>query len=596
MPRQRYSGWDNWRRSTSHSWIDRSLQCSGRGRRSSIAALELRLADLDWQPSNEDVLCEKKGLRPKGTGAQRASKRQELPAGFVEAQRRHFAEVDAFELESSDESPAREQSEAGWGVSEDEEDEGYSWDAATPPQPGSSHAPLEAHADAATGSGRDEEDLLGCHAPRPHTPSDRMQERTEAAFLADARRHESGVAFAIREEEEDMLEGQPQVDHTPREAEAEGLAAARADDVPTLAALLQECGQEEPVTFTEAIGNFCNITDVVKLGEGTFGEAFGAPGLCFKIVPVGGAVQVNGETQRTVEETFSEVLITNALKGLRNFSAPNACSTFIDTKGVYLCKGAYDSHLINAWEDWDAENGSENEHPMVFPGQQLYVVYVFEDGGKDLERFVIASFEEARSLLHQVVCALAVAEQECSFEHRDLHWGNVLVARSDEAEDVLRFRFEGRDLFARSHGITVSVIDFTLSRLEAGTRLLYYDLSADPWIFEGPARDLQSNTYRRMKKLVQGHWEGRFPKTNCLWLHYLADILLNKKSFVATPLEKKQLGSFRRRVLLYHSAAAAVFDEFFESLWLNGDQGAPSALSVKPLEAQCWPSQGLYTL
>jgi serine/threonine-protein kinase haspin len=35
----------------------------------------------------------------------------------------------------------------------------------------------------------------------------------------------------------------------------------------------------------------------------------------------------------------------------------------------------------------------------------------------------------APPLLYQVVMTLAVAEEACEFEHRDLHWGNLLISR-----------------------------------------------------------------------------------------------------------------------------------------------------------------------
>ena len=48
-----------------------------------------------------------------------------------------------------------------------------------------------------------------------------------------------------------------------------------------------------------------------------------------------------------------------------------------------------------------------------------------------------------------------------------------------------------------------------------------------------------------MKKLTCGRWEMHQPATNALWLHYLADTLLNKKTFSMSPAEKKQLRDFR---------------------------------------------------
>lgn len=39
-------------------------------------------------------------------------------------------------------------------------------------------------------------------------------------------------------------------------------------------------------------------------------------------------------------------------------------------------------------------------------------------------------------MLLQVAMTLAVAEQACEFEHRDLHWGNVLLSRSKDARQA----------------------------------------------------------------------------------------------------------------------------------------------------------------
>ena len=48
-----------------------------------------------------------------------------------------------------------------------------------------------------------------------------------------------------------------------------------------------------------------------------------------------------------------------------------------------------------------------------------------------------------------------------------------------------------------------------------------------------------------MKKLTGGRWDVHQPATNALWLHYLADTLLNKKTYPMSPAEKKRLRDFR---------------------------------------------------
>ena len=48
-----------------------------------------------------------------------------------------------------------------------------------------------------------------------------------------------------------------------------------------------------------------------------------------------------------------------------------------------------------------------------------------------------------------------------------------------------------------------------------------------------------------MRKATKGRWEGFHPATNALWMHYLADTLLNLKAFPLEPSQKKRLRDFR---------------------------------------------------
>ena len=139
----------------------------------------------------------------------------------------------------------------------------------------------------------------------------------------------------------------------------------------------------------------------------------------------------------------------------------------MQTYGVGVCRGGYAPALVREWRAWDKRNGSENDPVDVFGPEQLFVVFVVADGGADLEHFEVHNYEEARSILLQVrkisllgcslrpcaalrpwlarcsrlrrtlisscplqtVLALAVAEEAVQFEHRDLHWGNLLIRR-----------------------------------------------------------------------------------------------------------------------------------------------------------------------
>ncbi|KAK1317507.1 hypothetical protein QJS10_CPA05g00103 [Acorus calamus] len=157
--------------------------------------------------------------------------------------------------------------------------------------------------------------------------------------------------------------------------------------------LLLVCNQSCPSSMSEVFSQYCDMNSIVKIGEGTYGEAFKA-----------------GASRS--EEVLEEVLLSFTLNSLRKEGRANCgCRNFIETKDIRLCQGTYDASLIRAWEDWDAKHGSENDHPKEFSEDQCYVVFVLADGGRDLESFVLLNFDEARSLLVQILRYLRVQKQ-----------------------------------------------------------------------------------------------------------------------------------------------------------------------------------------
>ncbi|KAJ8572754.1 hypothetical protein K7X08_009265 [Anisodus acutangulus] len=334
-------------------------------------------------------------------------------------------------------------------------------------------------------------------------------------------------------------------------------------------ALLAACGQSAPLTLLEILSKYCETQTITKVGEGTYGEAFKVGENVCKIVPFDGDFRVNGEIQKKSEELLEEVILSGTLNSLRAHEGHllNSCSTFIQTMDMRVCQGHYDASLLKAWEDWDGKHGSENDHPKEFPEKQCYVVFVQEHGGEDLESFVLLNFDEARSLLSQITLAMAVSEAAYEFEHRDLHWGNILLSR--KGLDTVQYTLEGKEIHVRTYGLSVSIIDFTLSRINTGEDILFLDLTSDPELFEGPKGDKQSDTYRKMRDVTGEFWEGSFPKTNALWLQYLVDILLLKKSYERTSKDERDLRSLKKRLNSYGSAREATSDAFFSDMFVN---------------------------
>ncbi|XP_037736370.1 serine/threonine-protein kinase haspin [Chelonia mydas] len=324
-----------------------------------------------------------------------------------------------------------------------------------------------------------------------------------------------------------------------------------------------ECQQEGPISFEECIPPD-KMKNCFKIGEGVFGEVFqtnsekGAVAL--KIIPVEGTERVNGEAQKSFSEILPEMIISKELS-LLSQEVENRTVGFIDLYSVHCVQGAYPKHLLKAWDKYHELNGSENDRPDLFGEQQLFMVLEFEFGGNNLEnmRNQLNSVATAKSLLHQVTASLAVAEEGLYFEHRDLHWGNILVKKTNLKE--LSYTLNGAVYTIPTKGIHVNIIDYTLSRMEKDGLTVFCDISTDKELFQGRG-DYQFDIYRQMKEENSNNWADYHPHSNVLWLHYLADKLLKevnyKRKLSSSSALKgihKQLRKFHREVLNFSSAS-----------------------------------------
>lgn len=157
----------------------------------------------------------------------------------------------------------------------------------------------------------------------------------------------------------------------------------------------------------------------------------------------------------------------------------------------------------------------------------------------------------------QTALSLAVAETKFEFEHRDLHWGNILVTPT--TEKFLTFAINGQSIKIPSHGVKATIIDYTLSRILYKDCCLYQDLSADPELFEASG-DYQYDIYRLMKSHTNGQWETFEPITNVLWLHYVIDKMIDGVHYSARKTIKHRaviddMMKLRDELLVYKSAS-----------------------------------------
>lgn len=294
--------------------------------------------------------------------------------------------------------------------------------------------------------------------------------------------------------------------------------------------LLSKCNINEVVEFSKAFP-INLLQSSIKVGEGAYGEVFllgsvGSDRPVLKIVPVGGYIQVNGEEQTSLVEMLSEVVISTELSKLRD-NDTNGTDGFVQVRKCLLVRGEYPEVLLDLWDEYDKQKVSENDRPDYLPVEQRYIALEFNNGGKDMEKFQFSNGMQAFAAWKQVVHTLAAAEFELEFEHRDLHWGNVLV--KETKEKFVQFIVDGDVYQVETHGVMTTIIDFSLSRLfsREDDCIVYKNLRQDPTLFTAKGRDkggdYQFDIYRKMRAENDNDWEAFCPKTNVFWLHYLLE-------------------------------------------------------------------------
>lgn len=160
--------------------------------------------------------------------------------------------------------------------------------------------------------------------------------------------------------------------------------------------------------------------------------------------------------------------------------------------------------------------------------------------------------------------SLAVAESEFQFEHRDLHWGNILVVPT--AEKTFKFILNGKPIEIRTHGVKATIIDYTLSRLVYKECCLYQNLADDPELFEATG-DYQYLIYRLMRDNTNDCWEVFEPYTNVLWLHYTIDKMIDGVHYGPRKSAKhrqviNEMMTFRDELINYKSASHYIDNNF----------------------------------
>ncbi|KAF9464881.1 hypothetical protein BDZ94DRAFT_1296901 [Collybia nuda] len=338
--------------------------------------------------------------------------------------------------------------------------------------------------------------------------------------------------------------------------------------------LLGECNQEKqgPIDFSSFIETFpydpvvqsgdtpLHDSTFRKIGEASYSEVFGIGNVVLKVIPLRddsmddsvnpnsrpkmnmryneNGEEEDGPAPSDAKDVRKEIIVTRAMG--------DVCDGFVKLLRTYVVRGKYPEVLLQLWDKYNNERGSESVRPDTFLVSQVYAIIVLPNGGPDLEayKFINPSkmgWRQASSIFWQVAKALAHAEQLVSFEHRDLHWGQILVKNLHVPAAVplktlnqnqnSKPRSSRLHMDSRMHGVQATLIDLGLSRMDAGDgdggeQVHWTPFEDEVFMGEG---DYQFDVYRIMKGHNKGVWEDFNPLTNVMWLHYLLLKLLHAK-------------------------------------------------------------------
>ncbi|KAJ3274130.1 hypothetical protein HDV01_003413 [Terramyces sp. JEL0728] len=278
--------------------------------------------------------------------------------------------------------------------------------------------------------------------------------------------------------------------------------------------LLDLCKQDRLFTFDEF---FKNQFPTRKIGEATYSDVYLIPGkytpqIAVKIIPIG------SEDQLTVSSAWLEIKVSELISNLFQRDAQPHAIHYAKLERVGLVKGLYHEKLIDIWNVYNEQQDSENLPPDEYSADQVYLIMHMEYGGKDLEHSeIITNDKRVHSAFLQIVLSLAQAEQQLSFEHRDLHWGNVLVSSWKQSFLTFKLPIDGNtcSIVVPTASVKVTLIDFALSKLIYDDCLYYNDLELDPDLFTGKGVEKKDKLLNDLQGGVKPETELK-PQVNLL--------------------------------------------------------------------------------
>lgn len=306
-----------------------------------------------------------------------------------------------------------------------------------------------------------------------------------------------------------------------------------------------------------------SVCEIVKIAEGTYGSVFrlsdrsGSHGATIgKLMPLRAKCGVGSKKA-------TNTLISDAASELKLLELMNDVPGFVVFRGAEVLIGSLPKALRAEYAAFQKREMSRNDAECFsmaetsFPRHQAWLFIEMDNAGMELDRAFQQTDESGllqesksgerylpvqrtRDIFWGTVEALARGEEMHNFEHRDLHLSNICIAlpEGDGPTGDQDAPWDDYGLVPTTMSLSVTIIDYTLSRATLPNRSAIFNSMRDPGIFQGDgAADLQFDIYRHMRDLVfhrpfsskerrntTRSWKDYVPITNVLWLY----LLLNK--------------------------------------------------------------------
>lgn len=265
-----------------------------------------------------------------------------------------------------------------------------------------------------------------------------------------------------------------------------------------------------------AFVSILNSPKVVKIAEATYSDVFLYNNLIYKIIPL----TEYYHSEDFLKECYSANVLRNKvfIKDLKSVSDDSVHNNIVELKDYFFLTGDYNRNLLNAWDKFAENYQSYNTRPKLHGKNNNKVKFacmVMKNCGTDLESYSFRSKGDIMIFLSILIKCIALLEKHFEFEHRDLHWGNILI------NDTLE----------------VSLIDMGLSRFTVNNKVIFKDLKDNSDLFNGHG-DIQFDVYRNMRESNNNEWDKFHPYTNILWLRYILDKLNDYKGMGKRDYEK----------------------------------------------------------